>query len=187
MQEAYGIVFVGRNNRAKRSYGFSKLAERLSQEGHSVYQFKASHAGGSAEAISALEQLIAELPVSRVHLVAHSAGGITATKISNNPKILSICCLGYPFKHPDRPAENYRIEHLPSVSKPFLIIQGRFDEYGSDPKSLRLMIPDTAQILSLDCDHDYADLSDAQFEEMWTALHALMSGSSGHHQSYLRS
>lgn len=63
-------------------------------------------------------------------VLARSAGGRIASMIADEAGIKKLICLGYPFKHPDLPAEVERFEHLPSVKTPFLILQGTDDVYG---------------------------------------------------------
>ena len=110
----------------------------------------------------------------RVHLITHSAGGIAATRIPENPKVASICCIGYPFKHPQRPPENYRTEHLAQTIKPLLIVQGTLDEYGLAPAGLAAILPPHARIVTIECDHEFADISRAQLEQVLLALDDLM-------------
>ena len=124
----------------------------------------------SVTAAKELERFIDTLPLDHVHLIGHSAGGIAATKISKNPKVKSVSCFGYPFKHPQRPAEDYRTQHLSSVSKPFLIIQGSSDEYGAADDYSDAVLPRECKIVTLDCDHDYSDLSEFDFDRAWMAL-----------------
>jgi pimeloyl-ACP methyl ester carboxylesterase len=131
---------------------------------------KAAFQAPSVTAAKELERFIDTLPLDHVHLIGHSAGGIAATKISKNPKVKSVSCFGYPFKHPQRPAEDYRTQHLSSVSKPFLIIQGSSDEYGAADDYSDAVLPRECKIVTLDSDHDYSDLSEFDFDRAWMAL-----------------
>ena len=132
---------------------------------------KAAFSTPSATAARELEMFIEALPLDHVHLVGHSAGGIAATRISRNPKVKSVSCFGYPFKHPQRPAEDYRTQHLSSISKPLLIIQGISDEYGAADDRSDAMLPRQCRIITLDCDHDYSDLNELDFDKAWMALY----------------
>lgn len=123
-----------------------------------------------------LDRFVDRLPFQQVHLITHSAGGISATKIAQNPKVAGICVFGYPFKHPDHPPEPYRTRHLPKVTKPLLIIQGLTDEYGAPSPEMREKLPPRAQIIPLDCGHDYAGISDAEFETVLIAVRQLIAG-----------
>ncbi|GEO01530.1 hypothetical protein NSE01_33620 [Novosphingobium sediminis] len=235
MPNSVGIIFVGRNNRTKRSDTLEKVEAALKADGVSVHSFtapriiasdrinkrlaqlwpavaasfdrthpfhlrmlrlllkglmvlcanerwdfaRALFLPKSLTAVQELARFVSRSPFRKVHLITHSAGGITATKISKHPKIVSICCFGYPFKHPEHPSESYRVRHLAEVSKPFLIVQGTSDEYGPPSPSLRAILPPHAQIVALDCGHDYATISDAEFEKMWIALQDLIAEPKG--------
>ena len=126
-----------------------------------------------------LERFIEALPLDHIHLVGHSAGGIAATRISKNPKVKSVSCFGYPFKHPQRSAEDYRTQHLSSISKPLLIIQGISDEYGAADDYSDAVLPRECRIVTLDCDHDYSDLSEFDFDGAWMALSHHITASEG--------
>jgi len=78
-----------------------------------------------------LRTLIRNADAGAVCLLAHSAGGIVASLTASEPSVTRLVCFGYPFRHPERPDEPYRTAHLPSVTKPFLIVQGDQDEYGT--------------------------------------------------------
>lgn len=133
----------------------------------------------SATAAQELERFIDALPLDHIHLIGHSAGGIAATKISRNPKVRSVSCFGYPFKHPQRPAEEYRTKHLSSISKPLLIVQGISDEYGAADDHSDVVLPRECRIVTLDCDHDYSDLSELDFDKVWMALSHHIAASEG--------
>jgi hypothetical protein len=117
-----------------------------------------------------LDRYIDALPVAEVRLIGHSAGAIAATMVSRNPKVSSICCFGYPFKHPDRPSERYRTRHLAAVTKPLLIVQGTSDPYGNNAAHVAPLLPPSAQVVWLNCDHDYSSLGVADYDAVWTAL-----------------
>jgi hypothetical protein len=140
---------------------------------------RAAFSTPSATAAQELEIFIEALPFDHIHLVGHSAGGIAATRISKNPKVRSVSCFGYPFKHPQRPAEDYRTKHLSSISKPLLIIQGISDEYGAADDQGDAMLPSQCKIITLDCDHDYSDLSELDFDKVWMALSHHIAASEG--------
>eukprot|EP01037_Dinobryon_pediforme_P009907 gene9907-9973_t len=117
-----------------------------------------------------LDRFVKSLPDGPVHLIAHSAGAIAATRIWRNPRVCTITAFGYPFKHPGRPAEPYRTRHLGTVEKPLLIIQGASDTYGSDPDTLRALLPPGCRLISPGCDHEYARFDEADFARALAAL-----------------
>lgn len=63
--------------------------------------------------------------------------------------------LGYPFKHPDCDEEPTRTRHLGQVSKPFLIVQGELDSYGSPAQAVAYGLSATTRVVSVECTHDY--------------------------------
>lgn len=91
-------------------------------------------------------------------LMGKSMGGrmasILASEQSQNPKILGVIALGYPF-HPQGKPEKLRIDHLPGVTVPMAIVQGTRDALGSQDEVLNLSIPNELEFLWLeDGDHD---------------------------------
>lgn len=119
---------------------------------------------------SSLRSFIRMLSAENVFILAQSAGGITASSIASEEAIKKLVCFGYPFKHPDKPDEAYRTAHLPQLKKPFLIIQGRQDEYGSGQDALRYRPAPVVQIESVSSGHDYDELSEADFRQALAAV-----------------
>lgn len=117
-----------------------------------------------------LARFIDELPHERVVIVTHSAGGVAATRIAAHPKVQAIASFGYPFCHPERGREAYRTRHLRDVIKPMVVIQGQRDIYGGDPALFGPMLGAACAIVSLDSDHDYHGLDDAEFARAWQAI-----------------
>jgi predicted alpha/beta-hydrolase family hydrolase len=117
-----------------------------------------------------LGRFLDTMPAGRVHLLTHSAGGVAATMLAAHPRIDRIVCFGYPFRHPDRPPERYRTAHLAAVRRPLLVLQGTADEYGADPDRFGAFLPAGAQIVTLDCNHDYSALPQAEFDKAWSAV-----------------
>lgn len=126
------------------------------------------------KATGELRGFLESFPYDEVFLVAHSAGAIAATKVADHPKVRGLLCFGYPFKHPDRPAERYRTAHLLTVAKPFLIVQGKSDAYGADSGMLRHLLPRHCRIVSPASDHDYLNLSETDSALVWDAIEDIM-------------
>lgn len=99
----------------------------------------------------------------RVCLLAHSAGGITATLAASEPAVNALVCVGYPFKHPERADEPYRTAHLASVAKPFLIIQGDRDDYGSADDARRYALSPSTTVVGVNAWHDYGELGPDEY------------------------
>jgi uncharacterized protein len=71
-----------------------------------------------------------------------------------NKLIKGVACLGYPF-HPQGKAEKLRIEHLPNINVPLLIIQGDRDKLGSREETDSYGLPESIEWCWLeDGDHD---------------------------------
>lgn len=52
-----------------------------------------------------------------------------ASLLWEHPQVAGVACLGYPFHPPGKP-ERYKGEHLASMAKPCLILQGERDTFG---------------------------------------------------------
>ncbi len=90
-----------------------------------------------------------------VYLLGHSAGAIVASLAQGAPNVVGVVGIGYPFKHPDRGEEPIRTRHLPQVAKPFLLLQGDQDGYGSPTQALAYKLSPTTQVVSVAATHDY--------------------------------
>lgn len=112
---------------------------------------------------SDLRAFLCSLASKNVFLISHSAGGITSSSIESEFAIKAMACFGYPFKHPDRGHESYRTKHLANLKKPFLILQGANDEYGSSEDARRYALSPSIQIAPLESGHDYDNLSETDF------------------------
>jgi len=102
------------------------------------------------------------LRARQVFLLGHSAGGRLASLLDAEPKVTRLVCFGYPFKHPDLPEEPARTAHLPAMTKPFLILQGDQDSYGTPADAARYALSPTIVLEPIAADHDYAALSPQQ-------------------------
>ncbi|MGY2576213.1 alpha/beta fold hydrolase [Vibrio sp. C8] len=80
--------------------------------------------------LEAFEQVIAEHASQPVVIGGKSMGGRMASMLSDNSRVKGIACLGFPF-HPPGKVEKYKGEHLASLEKPCLILQGERDTFGS--------------------------------------------------------
>jgi len=92
-------------------------------------------------------------------IMSHSAGGITASQLTNEANVCGIICFGYPFKHPDKEEEIYRTDNLRSLQKPLLIIQGTKDEYGGLEVLSRYELSPNIEFEFVEANHDYESLS----------------------------
>lgn len=89
------------------------------------------------------------------HCVAagKSMGGRVASMLLAQRQCVAAVSLGYPFHPPAKP-DQWRNEHWPQISKPWLIVQGDRDSFGTRAEVEREDVP--AEILWLpDGDHDF--------------------------------
>lgn len=98
-------------------------------------------------------------PSRRVYLFAHSAGGIVSSWLDHEPNVVSLVCFGYPFRHPQRRDEYFRTAHLQGVCKPFLIIQGDRDDYGTAERAKQYALSGKISVVSIKADHNYDDFA----------------------------
>ena len=94
-----------------------------------------------------------------VIIFSHSAGGITASDLADEPNLKKIICFGYPFKHPNCEDESFRTKNLKSIQKPFLIIQGNRDEYGGSGIENRYELSPLIEFEFVEATHEYENLS----------------------------
>ena len=83
-----------------------------------------------------------------------SMGGRIASMIAAEAPVRGLVCLGYPFHPPGKPNAT-RIEHLPSITCPALIVQGTRDPFGTYDDVASYALPDWIQVHWIeDGDHD---------------------------------
>lgn len=117
-----------------------------------------------------LRRFMRQLPAQEVFIVSHSAGGIKAASLADEPAVKKLVCFGYPFKHPDKPDEAYRTARLAAIGKPFLVIQGNRDEYGCARDAARYKLSPSIVVAPIDTDHDYDALDESLFGEVLQLL-----------------
>lgn len=98
-------------------------------------------------------------PNKSIFILSHSAGGITASCLANEDNLRGMICFGYPFKHPDKDEESYRTTKLKNIEKPFLIVQGRQDEYGGTDVRGRYELSQNIEFEFVQANHEYENLS----------------------------
>ena len=90
-----------------------------------------------------------------VYVISRSSGGRVASLIADSVTLKHIICLGYPFQNPENGIEPERYTHLPEVSTPFLIIQGRNDVYGGGEILRKYTFNSNTSIFLMDTDHGF--------------------------------
>lgn len=134
----------------RRRWGFLSVS---SQEKHHV-------------SISALVGFIRNLKGRRISILSHSSGGIAGSLVEQEPNVANHICFGYPFKHPESPDEPRRTRHLKNIRKPFLIIQGDHDEYGTVESAGRYQLSPSIRLRAIRANHDYQDISADEFDAL---------------------
>ena len=103
-----------------------------------------------------LESFIKKLGTDKtIMILSRSAGGVIASRVADNLGITKLICLGYPFKHPQKPIEPERFEHLARLRTPFLILQGTNDEYGGINIQTTYKLSPQISLVFVDTDHDF--------------------------------
>lgn len=85
-----------------------------------------------------------------------SMGGRIASHLTEHPQVQAVACLGFPFHQPGKP-ERYKGDHLASLSKPCLILQGQRDTFGSQAEVEQFPLSRSVSVQYLpDGDHSFA-------------------------------
>ncbi|MHC0521093.1 alpha/beta fold hydrolase [Vibrio harveyi] len=79
--------------------------------------------------LEAYEEVIAHFTSQPIVIGGKSMGGRMSSLLANNALVAGVACLGFPFHPPGKP-EKYKGEHLASIEKPTLILQGERDTFG---------------------------------------------------------
>lgn len=106
-----------------------------------------------AEQVNGLD---ADLPL---FIGGKSMGGRAATMLATQTDlkntIKGVIALGYPF-HPSGKPDKLRIDHLPDMQAPCLIVQGERDPMGRKDEIAGYALPDTQQVVYLtDGEHSF--------------------------------
>lgn len=106
--------------------------------------------------LEAYQQVIAEYAQQRSVIIGgKSMGGRMASLLADDENVAAVACLGYPFHPPGKP-ENYKGEHLASVAKPLLILQGERDTFGKKEEFSDFALSSSVQVEFLpDGDHSF--------------------------------
>ncbi|WP_320158952.1 alpha/beta family hydrolase [Marinobacter litoralis] len=107
-----------------------------------------------------IRQVRAEVgPDCRVVIGGKSMGGRMASVVASEDNVDAVVCFGYPF-HPPGKLDRWRLDHLPAVTCPLLVVQGTRDPFGK-PEELIAQgeIDGITQLCWLDGgNHDFATL-----------------------------
>lgn len=84
-----------------------------------------------------------------------SMGGRMASLVADEPGVIGVICLGYPFHPPGKP-ERLRTEHLETMARPTLIVQGERDTFGRREEVSTYALAASVQIAWMpDGDHSF--------------------------------
>ncbi len=99
-----------------------------------------------------LNQLDSDLPL---FIGGKSMGGRVASLILEATNARGCICMGYPFHPPAKP-EKLRTEHLLTIQRPMLILQGERDTFGSKDEIPDYHLPSAIQVrYMIDGDHSF--------------------------------
>ncbi len=126
--------------------------------------------------IAELAAFIRQLEGRQVTLLTHSAGAIAGALVEHEAAIDSHICFGYPFKHPGHPEEPRRTQHLARIVKPFLIIQGDQDEYGTAAEARSYDLSPAIRLLSVRATHDYENIAEPDLDMLKREIRNFLSG-----------
>lgn len=110
---------------------------------------------------------------ANVSILSRSAGGQVASMIADEVAIKKLICLGYPFKHPDKPIDPERFKHLETLKTPFLIIQGNTDMYGGAEIMDTYAFSPQVSVELVNTGHDFR-ISPAQWEVVTDRIKAFL-------------
>ncbi|MGR5207900.1 MULTISPECIES: alpha/beta family hydrolase [Vibrio] len=79
--------------------------------------------------LEAYQEVITHFTSAPIVIGGKSLGGRMSSLLADNELVAGIACLGFPFHPPGKP-EKYKGEHLASIDKPTLILQGERDTFG---------------------------------------------------------
>jgi predicted alpha/beta-hydrolase family hydrolase len=80
--------------------------------------------------VQAWREAIGQVRSKRLFIGGKSMGGRIASMVVDESRADGLICLGYPF-HPAGKPEKLRVEHLQSLEKPALFLQGERDALGN--------------------------------------------------------
>lgn len=155
-----------------------QVAEGLAEQGVRVIRFNFPYMVKRAEdgkkrppdrapkLLDAFRQVISEQAQGQpVVIGGKSMGGRMASLLAEEALVAGVACLGYPFHPPGKP-EKYKGEHLASLSKPCLILQGERDTFGLREELSEFSLSDSVRVTFLpDGDHSFTPRKRSGFTE----------------------
>ncbi|CAH6966211.1 Alpha/beta hydrolase [Vibrio chagasii] len=115
--------------------------------------------------LEAYQEIIEQTDADKLVIGGKSMGGRMASHLSELDKVAAMACLGFPFHPPGKP-ENYKGEHLASLQKPCLILQGERDTFGKREEFVDFDLSDSIQVEFIpDGDHSFKPRKSSGYTE----------------------
>ncbi|MDU0354878.1 alpha/beta family hydrolase [Paraglaciecola aquimarina] len=144
------------------------MAQRLSAHNINVLRFNFAYMQLATELgkrrppdranklLAHFQQVLAELDTHLpVFIGGKSMGGRMASMLLEQSQARGCICMGYPFHPPGKP-EKLRTEHLVTISKPVLILQGERDTFGTRQEVSQYTLSEHVSVSTLaDGDHSF--------------------------------
>ncbi|HFQ5379764.1 TPA: alpha/beta fold hydrolase [Vibrio vulnificus] len=155
----------------------TSVAQGLAKEGIRVVRFNFPYMAKRAEdgkkrppdrapkLLEAFSEVIASVTDDPVIIGGKSMGGRMASLLSEHPLVKGIACLGFPFHPPGKP-EKFKGEHLQTLSKPTLILQGERDTFGTQTECQQFEFSSMVRLAFLpDGDHSFKPRKSSGYTE----------------------
>ncbi len=105
--------------------------------------------------LEAYQEVITYFTNEPVVIGGKSMGGRMSSLLAENELVAGIACLGYPFHPPGKP-EKYKGEHLATLDKPTLILQGERDTFGKKEEFEHFALSEQVSVSFIpDGDHSF--------------------------------
>ncbi|MCG6262195.1 alpha/beta fold hydrolase, partial [Vibrio vulnificus] len=153
------------------------VAQGLAKEGIRVVRFNFPYMAKRAEdgkkrppdrapkLLEAFSEVIVSVTDDPVIIGGKSMGGRMASLLSEHPLVKGIACLGFPFHPPGKP-EKFKGEHLQTLSKPTLILQGERDTFGTQTECQHFEFSSMVRLAFLpDGDHSFKPRKSSGYTE----------------------
>ncbi|MBE4393771.1 alpha/beta family hydrolase [Vibrio parahaemolyticus] len=115
--------------------------------------------------LEAYEEVITHFTSQPIVIGGKSMGGRMSSLLADNELVAGIACLGFPFHPPGKP-EKYKGEHLASIEKPTLILQGERDTFGKREEFDSFALSEQVKVSFLpDGDHSFKPRKSSGYTE----------------------
>ncbi|NOH68694.1 alpha/beta fold hydrolase [Vibrio rotiferianus] len=115
--------------------------------------------------LEAYEEVITHFTSQPIVIGGKSMGGRMSSLLADNELVAGIACLGFPFHAPGKP-EKYKGEHLASIEKPTLILQGERDTFGKREEFDSFVLSEQVKVSFLpDGDHSFKPRKSSGYTE----------------------